>query len=96
MEKLEKIRATVKEVFLELSNTYELNYSLKELADNKVCNHIDFIIYGNTGLVANFSVSDYCIFEAYLTSDITTCTYELEWWHDFVSNVKKALREVIK
>lgn len=93
MSKVNEIREIVKKVFLNKKKIYTLNYLLKEIGYDSNINHIYYIVYGNCGVVVSFNVSDIGVYDAMLTSDMATNTYELEWWHDFIGDIKEEFRK---
>lgn len=89
---LETIRNIVKDTFRATFIESECEYSLKELVDNKA-DHISYIIYDDSGIVCEFWVSDYIIYDAIIKGDLATSKLDLAVWSYFMVRVNEKLRE---
>lgn len=92
---LNKLRQVVKKHFYDkFDNEYKLNYELKEITDIKEATHINFIVCGRDGVVADFWVSNNSIYKATIKGDMARSYYEIECWHDFMGDLEKELNEI--
>lgn len=97
-----KVRQVIEEVFKDIFyDGNELDYNLKELSESISIKlksgaiewyKINYIIYNDNGVAISFSTSDTGIFEAHISSEISTNRCELECWSEMIGQVRKKLQ----
>ena len=97
-----RVRQVIEEVFKDIFyDKNELDYNLKELSESKSTPKsgaiewykINYIIYNDNGVAISFTTSDTGIFEAHISSEISTNRCELECWSEMIGQVRKKLWE---
>lgn len=94
-EEIKMEKGKIKEIVIEIFNKYyDEEYKLLEITNNN-SQQVNYIIVNNTdGIIVDFWVSSFSIFNAISNQGLLNSTYEVKTWLAFMTKVEERLREV--
>lgn len=94
-EEIKMEKGKIKEIVIEIFNKYyDEEYKLLEITNNN-SQQVNYIIVNNTdGIIVDFWVSSFSIFNAISNQGLLNSTYEVKTWLAFMTEVEERLREV--
>lgn len=93
-EEIKMEKGKIKEIVIEIFNKYyDEEYKLLEITNNN-SQQVNYIIVNNTdGIIVDFWVSSFSIFNAISNQGLLNSAYEVKTWLAFMTKVEERLRE---